>query len=362
MRILEVSESFATGTMEIICAIAAGAVEHGHQLAIAYGKRPETPADLRAHVPGEVELIELPWTGRTVGNQLRTVPALRRICRRFRPDVIHLHSSFAGLLGALSIARLAPSIYTPHGYSFLGAKSDATRAAYRLAERFVARRVTVLGAVSESEARQARDVGARSVVVVPNGIADLDPDRLSLERRPPPRARPLVVSMGRIVPQRQPHATARILRAVSDLADTLWIGGPGVDTSREHDVRAAGIEVTGWIDREPAMEQLSEATVFLNWSAWDSHPLTVLEAMAFDVLVVASDIEANRDLIGANQVAAGEEGAIELLRAALTDPDRRNQMLAEQHRRRTAFGRERMVSDWLGLYAQLASGDAAAGE
>ncbi len=358
MRILEVSESFATGTMEIICAIAAGAVAQGHPAAIAYGKRPETPADLSAQVPDEVELIELPWTGRTVGNQLRTVPALRRVCREWHPDVIHLHSSFAGLLGALSIARLAPSVYTPHGYSFLGAKSGAARAAYRLAERFAAHRVTVLGAVSESEARQARQVGARSVVVVPNGIADLDPERLAAERKPPPRERPLVVSMGRIVPQRQPDSTARILRAVSDLADTLWIGGPGVDLTLEDDVRSAGIEVTGWIDRERATEQLAHATVFLNWSAWDSHPLTVLEAMALDVVVVASDIEANRDLVGADQVAASEERAIELLRAALTDPGRRNQMIAEQHRRRTAFGRERMVNEWLGLYSRLASGHA----
>lgn len=356
MRILEVSESFATGTMEIIREIAAGATAHGHRVAIAYGKRPETPADLRAEVPDEVELIELPWTGRTVGTQLRTIPALRRTCRAWRPDVIHLHSSFAGFIGALSVARLAPSIYTPHGYSFLGARSGATRAAYRLAERLVARRVTVIGAVSESEARRAREVGARSVVVVPNGIADLDPDRLSLGRAPASRARPLVVSMGRIVPQRRPHATARILSAVSDLADTLWIGGPGVDPTLEDDVRAAGIEVTGWIDRERAVERLAEATVFLNWSAWDSHPLTVLEAMAFDVLVIASDIEANRDLVGAGQVRASEEDAIALLRAALTDSGGREEMLREQRRRRTAFGRERMVSDWLGLYARLARG------
>jgi len=361
MRILEVSESFATGTMEIICAIAAGAVEQGHRLAIAYGKRPETPTDLRAQVPREVELIELPWTGRTAGNQLRTVPALRRVCRDWRPDVIHLHSSFAGLLGALSIARIAPSIYTPHGYSFLSAKSGVTRRAYRLAERFVARRVTVLGAVSESEARQAREVGARSVVVVPNGIPDLDPDRLSLERRPPPRARPLVVSMGRIVPARLPHATIRILQAVSDLADTMWIGGPGADLSLEDDVRAAGIEVTGWMDRDSAVERLAEATVLLNWSAWDSHPLSVLQAMAHDVAVIASDIEPNSDLLGTGQVAGSEAAAIELLRAVLTDPATRKEMLAEQHRRRSAFGQERMVNEWLGLYSSLASQDAGRG-
>jgi glycosyltransferase involved in cell wall biosynthesis len=359
MRILEVSESFATGTMAVICEIGAGANTEGHQVAIAYGRVAETPADPGAQLPDEVELIELPWARRTLGTQLRTIRALRRTCRAWKPDVIHLHSSFAGLIGALSVTRFAPSIYTPHGYSFLSARSAVTRAAYRLAERFVARRVTVIGAVSESEARQARGVGARSVVVVPNGIPNLDPDRLELRSQPPPRARPLVATVGRIAPQRRPDASARILRAVADVADTVWIGGASADPALEDELRAAGIEVTGWIDRERALERLSEATVLLNWSAWDSHPIAVLEAMAFDVPVIASDIDANCDLVGPEQVAASERDGIALLRATLTDPRRRDKILTEQRRRRTAFGRERMIRDWLGLYIEISKRDQA---
>ena len=91
------------------------------------------------------------------------------------------------------------------------------------------------------------------------------------------------------------------------------------------------------------------------------HPLSVLQAMAHDVVVIASDIEPNSDLVGTAQVAGSEAAGIELLRAALTDPARREEMLAEQRRRRTAFGRERMVSDWLGLYSSLASEDSGGG-
>ena len=64
-----------------------------------------------------------------------------------------------------------------------------------------------------------------------------------------------------------------------------------------------GIPVTGWLDRTAALERLSEATVLLNWSSKDSHPLAVLEAMAKDVLVVASDIDPNRELLGASRSA-----------------------------------------------------------
>src|SRR5215204_2940455 len=160
MRILQVSESFATGTMEVVRMVAEGAAHEGHRVAIAYGKRPETPLGAPQRVGADVDLIALPWTGRSVGAQLRTVRELRRLCDGWSPDVIHLHSSFAGFVGALGVASFGPTIYTPHCYSFLGAGSETRRALYRLAERVIALRVEVVGAVSEHEARLAKNLGA----------------------------------------------------------------------------------------------------------------------------------------------------------------------------------------------------------
>jgi glycosyltransferase involved in cell wall biosynthesis len=352
LRILEVTESFATGTMEVVRLIAEGAGRAGHRVAIAYGERPETPAHLRDRVAAEVELIPLRWTSRTLGTQVRSARQLRRLARGWKPDVIHLHSSFAGAVGAVTVSTLAPTIYTPHAYSFLADVSPPRRAAYRWIERYVAHRVALVGAVSESEARLARELGARAVEVVPNGIPELD------DRRPAPRAPrvgpPTVVTMGRIVPQRRPLRTAQILRAVSDLADVCWIGGPGPDERLSQAVRDLEIPVTGWLDRDEAVRRLSEATVLLNWSAWDSHPLSVLEAMALDVLVIGSDIEANRTLVGADQVRGGDDDAVELLRDVLTDEDRRDAMLERQRERGGSFASARMVSDWLAIYDSLA--------
>lgn len=93
--------------------------------------------------------------------------------------------------------------------------------------------------------------------------------------------------------------------------------------------------------------------MLLNWSAWDSHPLSVLEAMALDVLVIGSDIEANRTLVGADQVRGADRDAVELLRDVLTDEDRRDAMLKRQRARRGSFTSARMVSDWLAIYDSL---------
>jgi glycosyltransferase involved in cell wall biosynthesis len=356
MRVLEVTESFATGTMEVVRLVAEGAACEGHRVAIAYGERPETPVDLRKEVADHVELVALPWTGRTARTQVHAAHALRRLCRAWKPDVIHLHSAFAGFVGATAVTSFAPTVYTPHGYSFLGAKSPLRRAAYRFAEGVIARRVQMIGAVSEHEARLARSLGARVVEVVPNGIPELDRAREPSGSATTTPGRPTVVTAGRIVSARRPLATARILHSLADVAEVCWIGGPGPDPLLEERVRELGVPVTGWLDREEAVRRLSEATVLLHWSEWDSHPLSVLEAMAFDVPVVGSDIEANRELLGDEQVRATEEDAMQLVRALVSDNGNgcRRAMLDRQRRRRGRFAATRMVHDWLRIYAALA--------
>jgi glycosyltransferase involved in cell wall biosynthesis len=354
MRILQVTESFATGTMEVVRLVSEGAARQGHRVAIAYGERPETPEDLRNTVADSVELMALPWNGRTVGAQARAARELRRLCRAWEPDVIHLHSSFAGFIGATSIASFAPTVYTPHSYSFLGAQSPLRRTAYRFAEGVIARRVQMIGAVSEHEAGLARSLGARAVEVVPNGIPELDQALEPSRSASTAPSQPSVVTAGRIVPQRRPLATARILHGLADVAEVCWIGGPGPDPRLEQGVRKLGVPVTGWLDREEAVRRLSEATVLLNWSEWDSHPLSVLEAMAFDVPVIGSDIEANRELLGDAQVAATEEDAKRLVRAAIVDEGCRRAILDRQRRRRERFAATRMVDDWMRIYGALA--------
>jgi glycosyltransferase involved in cell wall biosynthesis len=82
----------------------------------------------------------------------------------------------------------------------------------------------------------------------------------------------------------------------------------------------------------------------------------VLEAMARDVVVVGSDIPPLREILGAEQVCASEEQAIELLRAILGDHALRERLLASQRERRAAYGTGRMVVEWRALYQLLAAG------
>jgi glycosyltransferase involved in cell wall biosynthesis len=354
LRVLHVVESFGGGVFEIVRLLAERLAAGGDQVAIAYGRRPETPVDVRASVDGRVDLYALPWVTRRPHAQPTAGRAIRRTAAEWRPDVVHLHSSFAGVVGLAALRGRVPLVYTPHGYSFTMRDQGRLRpGVYRAVERRVARGVDVVGAVSETEARAAREVlGAPRVAVVPNGIPELDPGALPPAAKP---ERPRVICMGRVDEARRPESCARILRSLSDVAEVAWVGGGGRREGADRPLIEAGITPTGWLGRAEALAWLGGSTAYLHWAAWDGQPVTVLEAMARDVAVVGSDIPPIRELLGPTGVCGSEAEAIELLRSVLTDPDRRAELIDSQRATRARYGADRMARDWQDLYRRLIS-------
>lgn len=357
MRILHVTEASWSGTLQVVSTLASHQAAAGHAVTIAYADRPEAPPELSEMVPGQVELVPVPWDRRALWAHVAAGRTLRRLARERRPDIVHLHSSFAGAVGALSLPREAPLIYTPHGFAFARAGVARPAAmAVRTVEGLVARRCALVGAVSEAEAELARSgLCAPRVAVVRNGIPELDGDR---PVRSAERSQPAVVAMGRITEARQPVATARILSALAPHARVGWIGG--ATDGGDRPVREAGIPVTGWLPRGEALDRLGDATVYVHWSAWDGQSLALLEAFARDVVVVASDIPANREVVGPRQVCADEKSAIELARSILETPELRAELLDEQRARAPAFGAERMAAEWLEVYERALAAPAPA--
>ncbi|HET6508414.1 MAG TPA: glycosyltransferase [Baekduia sp.] len=354
LRVLHVAESLATGVLAVVSALSERLADHGHEVIVAHGVRPETPDDVRGRFDERVRVVALPWRRRTIVEQLRAAVALRRLVRDVRPDVVHLHSTFAGAVGALALGRGTARVYSPHGYSFSRAGDGGARLlAYRLFEAVIARRVDLVGAVSRSEAAQAsRDIRAPRVSVVANGLPELDPGH---EPTPPERPVPRVVALGRVGPQHQPEQAARILGRLSDVAEVRWIGGAAGDASTAGvaALEAAGVALTGWLDAADARRELAAATAMLHWTAWDAQSMAVLEAMARDVVVIASDIAPSEELLGAGQTCASEDEAVALLRAVVEDAAVRERLIASQRHRRTHYSADRMAADWLAVYRTL---------
>ena len=91
------------------------------------------------------------------GADLLATLRLVRLMRRSRYDIVHCHSSKAGVIGRAA-ARLAgvPHVcYTPHGFSYLIPGSSRRRWLYLTIERGLGRCTDRLIAVSPSEGTEA---------------------------------------------------------------------------------------------------------------------------------------------------------------------------------------------------------------
>lgn len=359
LRVLHVAEAFGGGLFEMVRIVAERSASTGASHTIAYGRRPETPADPRNSIDASVRLVALDWRRRAPLTQVTAARALRRLCRELEPDVVHLHSSFAGAIGVPALRGLAPLVFTPHSFaSSLQGGSSLRRAGLRSLERLIVGGADTVGAVSNSEAQTARELGARRVVCVPNGIPELDQVCWT---QPPMRTfdQPRVMAAGRLIEQRRPLECARILSGVCDVADIAWIGGGGPEGKLKREataaLTAAGARPSGWLPREQVLNALRGSAAYLHWTAWDGQALSLLEAMACDVVAVASDLPPNRELLDARQLCSSEGEAVALLRRLIADPQFAGELRAAQRERATRHSATSMADGWNAIYEKLAS-------
>ncbi|KQQ97819.1 glycosyltransferase family 4 protein [Deinococcus sp. Leaf326] len=216
--------------------------------------------------------------------------ALTRLLRRLRPDLVHLHSSKAGLLGRVA-ARLAgvPAVFTAHGWAFTEGAGRARRLLAIWSERLAAPLSAAIIAVSDYD----RDLGAR-LRVAPQ--ARTIHNALPGEPRPGlATARPAgpvrFVMVARFAP---PKDQGLLLRAAAPLrgAEVWLIGdGPELETTR---ALAATLEMGERArflgSRDDVPELLAQGDVFCLCSHYEGFPISVLEGMRAGLPVIASDV------------------------------------------------------------------------
>ncbi len=307
---MHVVESFCGGALTSIIQIVNNLDPDKFQISLVYSLRPETPSDFQAMIHPWVRLINLAMAREVKPiKDFRSLLQLFRLFVKERPDVVHLHSSKAGVLGRIAarLAGLPKVFYSPRGFSFLSQEvSQKKRDRYRIYERFAARFGGTVVACSPSELEAARQVTPKAILI--NNAIDVDVIDRIIQSNPAARSerdRKITAgTAGRIVPQKAPALFARIAEEVTAARPGqirfLWIGG-GEESRR---LSPAAVEVTGWLPREDAVKTVyQQVDIYLHTSLWEGMPLSILEAMTLGKPVVATDCVGNRDV-----VAHGETG------------------------------------------------------
>jgi glycosyltransferase involved in cell wall biosynthesis len=236
--------------------------------------------------------------------------ALHAIVRRERPDVVHLHSSIAGLVGRLVVHRRVPTVFQPNGWSFEPLAGPRRSAAVAW-ERLGAHLAHAVVCVSEGERERGAAAGIRGAFrVTPKGVdvetppAD-DAERLDARARLSlPEDAPLVVCVGRLTRQKGQDALLDAWPAVlEDVADArLVLVGDGPLRGPLESRRVPRVSFAG--ERDDVRRYLAAADTVVLPSRWDGLSFVLLEAMAVGSSIVATDVAGVADALG------GEVGGI----------------------------------------------------
>lgn len=281
----------------------------------AHGEGPLKTAAARLDVPF-FPLVQVRRSVSPIHDPLGIVE-LTRLFRRLRPDVVHLNSSKAGVLGRIAAvaARVPVRIFTAHGWAFKAASGVDSRL-YLLADRGVEPLTSMVICVSENERRAGLAAGVctgdRSVVIRNAVDVGAAPSRTRGDDAPVQ-----VVSVGRLA---APKDFATLVAAVARLPEGrahLRVFGDGPFRSElEAQKQALGldaaVEFAGEVpDVRPHLE---DADVFVLSSLSEGMPVSILEAMAAGLPVVASALPGLEEVVVDGEtgllVAPGDAAAL----------------------------------------------------
>jgi glycosyltransferase involved in cell wall biosynthesis len=323
-----------------------------------------------------VELFELSHLRREVRPlaDMRALSEFRRAIRRFRPEIMHTHSSKAGILGRLAARRegVPIVIHSIHGFGFGPHQPAPVRFAFLAAERLAARWTTAFVAVSRrnlEEGVRLRIFPASRARLIRSGV-DLasfaahrggDALRRALGI---PTAAPLVVQIACFKPQKAPERFVEVATRLAPRfpkAHFLLVGDGALRGRLERLRRKAGLEgrlhLPGWRRDMPAV--LDAATVVTLTSRFEGLPRVLVEALAAGVPVVAMSVDGVSEVIkdGENGFLLPPDDVVGLagrVGEILGDGALRSRLSASAGENLEEFGRDAMVRKQEELYRELA--------
>lgn len=305
----------------------------------------------------------------------RALVRLAAIMRHGRFDVVHTHSSKAGVIGrfAARLAGIRAVVHTAHGWAFSRDDSPAARVAWIQLERVCAGLCRTIVVVGESDRARglAHKVGRPSQYqLIRSGIEieayrDVAVDRAEARRRIGIPGDAFVVgSVGRLSRQKSPvDLVAAFARAATrhPAAHLVLVGDGPLRGDVERAVAEAGlggrVHLLGL--RGDVPELLPAFDVFALASRWEGLPRVFPQAMAAGLPIVATRVDGAPDAItpGVNGwlVEVGDvDGLGERLATLARDPAAARAMGEAGRARVEAFSARRMVEQLQTLYAATA--------
>ena len=363
MKIIHITEALGGGVAHSLSQLAKAQAADGHQVVVVHSVRPDTPVDLLPGLyPAPIDRRVLPMV--TAINPVADMKALwqiRALLKSENPDVIHLHSSKAGVLGrlaALLTGKRDQVFYSPRGFAFLREDVSSGKQKLFLNLERVASKLggTVIGC-SGTEADLARaEVGHARTCLVENSV-DLSAVPAATGSTD---GRVRIVTSGRICYQKAPWRFRELAVGCADLpAEFVWLGDGDLRADLLVDGALAGdMRIAGWLPRTGVYAELATADIFVLPSLWEGMPLALIEAQAAGLPAVVSNVVGNRDVVIDGEtgfVCDSDEALIQKTRLLIANADLRQKMgRSAREMAAKRFSVDRMHNEMMMVYKNTA--------
>jgi glycosyltransferase involved in cell wall biosynthesis len=227
----------------------------------------------------------------SLGKDWQTFKFFLNLIQQFKPDLIALHSSKAGILGRLA-AKLnkIPCVFTVHGWAFTKGVPQPSRQIYQWIEQLTEPLAAKIICVSEYDRNLGIKAGMKEerLLTIYNGIPDI-PQELQTKLENTSSIRLVMVAR---FDRQKDHIT--LIKAFQSIrgAELILVGdGPNLEQIQTY-INEMGIservKFCGFSYHVP--EILAQAHIFTLISNWEGLPYTIMEAMRAGLPVIASNV------------------------------------------------------------------------
>lgn len=350
-RILHISTRLILGgSQENTILSCEGQVGLGHEVHLAYGPiyGPEGSMLDRVRAFGRIATHEVPHLIRPVRPlaDTRAYRELKALIDDIKPDVVHSHSSKAGILGRLASwnARCKPAVvHTIHGPPFLPGKA-VSNAVYTVAERIAAKRCDAIVSVADAMTRQflERRIGRPALYTTVRSGVDIEPYLASHPTRDEVRERfgiePHEFVVGTVARLAEDKGHDDLLDALgedlkaNDHWRLLWVGDGYLRQRLEERIAAMALTgrvvFTGLVPPAEVPGMLRAMDVLAHPSYREGLPRTVTQALLAGVCPVAYDCDGTPEICRHKQtgwlIPTGDKAGLgEGIRHLAAKPDER---------------------------------------